>query len=580
MRFFLVSSLFLGLILGSQIVSAEQKKICDNIAFESKETVTFTENEKKLICGDPKSDSWAHIPHEQAKLFIKAFLQDRGRHQPSFRQAEGVLYVTIGPVSNIKKVKIIGSPPKGFQLRRRNPSIGKTMTPEALDDLGERSLVWLQSHGYACPEVNVSGNPKEEIVAVEILPGDFGIVAGVMQEPLPGLQENILRRYDAFVIGKPYDIRGLDLSLNRAEADGIVQHTHFTTECKGSEVYLEQKAIIGKPRLFTIGFGANTEGYLMMRSSWKHTRLGQNASSLEFGLFASFLRQEFSASSKWYFLPQVSRWHFNPSITLKREDEKKYELISADIKALPATSWETRHFNFSLSFGPELNFTRTFRGPGEGTTHYFSTYIDAKLLSHDFEYYASDPLSGYSLQFSADLNHKNIFSDITAQRFSLSGQWLYNVKNLNPPFLIIGLRGNISTTLTDRGDGAFSKLPPYFSFYLGGSPDLRGFNRGELSASTQSDTGALTSFFSSLELRFANVLPLDIQPLLFADVGMLGEKSAYFNQPLYWSPGIGLRWLSKIGTFRTTLAHGFEVGRNVGTSRSHWQWYFSFGEEF
>jgi translocation and assembly module TamA len=577
MRFVLFNTLLLLIILVNQNSFAKSVEVCSQIRFSSEEYVDFSSNEKKMICGDPDNYSWKNIPLVQAKIFIKNFLQDRGRYQPSFRIEDEILYIDIGPISKIKKVEIIGHPPKGFKLRKRNPLLGDTMTPKVLDDIAQRSFKWLKQNGYACPEVNLSGNPKEEIVFVEILPGEKGVIAEVIQKPIPGLKDNILRRYDAFVINKEYDVRLLDLTLNRAEADGIVQHTHFTTECQGKNVNLEQHAIVGKPRLFSVGFGANTEDYFIAKTSWKHARLGKSASSVELSLFGSFLRQEFSVDSELYLLPNAPRWYLSPSIILKREDEKNYELISSEVRALPSVTWDNQDFGLNVSFGPRLKFTRTFRGAAEETTRFLSTYLELNLLSHDFEYYATNPISGYSLEFLADFNHKSIFSDLTAQQFSLSGHWLSNIGNLDPPLLIVGLRGNISTTFTDRNDEDFGKLPPDFLYYLGGSADLRGFSRGELPVSTK---GSLTSFFSSLELRFANILPLDIQPIIFSDVGILGKQSAQFDKSIYLSPGFGLRWASKIGTFRTTLAHGFEVRSDKSDKTSHWQWHFSFGEEF
>ena len=43
-----------------------------------------------------------------------------------------------------------------------------------------------------------------------------------------------------------------------------------------------------------------------------------------------------------------------------------------------------------------------------------------------------------------------------------------------------------------------------------------------------------------------------------------------------------MRWESPIGAMRATLAHGFAspTGTLTRAGHEHWQFYFSFGEEF
>jgi outer membrane translocation and assembly module TamA len=87
--------------------------------------------------------------------------------------------------------------------------------------------------------------------------------------------------------------------------------------------------------------------------------------------------------------------------------------------------------------------------------------------------------------------------------------------------------------------------------------------------------GGLTSGFVGLETRLSQTLPFDLDPFVFMDFGEISNSAALLSAPLYWSPGVGVRWASPIGPVRTTLAHGF-----VGNSADHFQFYLSLGEEF
>jgi translocation and assembly module TamA len=108
---------------------------------------------------------------------------------------------------------------------------------------------------------------------------------------------------------------------------------------------------------------------------------------------------------------------------------------------------------------------------------------------------------------------------------------------------------------------------------------MRGFARRQL---PKADRGALTALYAGVELRLANVLPLNLQPILFADAATMGQRSFDLDVPGYWSPGFGIRWPSLIGVMRFTVAKGYLIRNNnpANESLAHWQFYWSLGEEF
>ena len=108
---------------------------------------------------------------------------------------------------------------------------------------------------------------------------------------------------------------------------------------------------------------------------------------------------------------------------------------------------------------------------------------------------------------------------------------------------------------------------------------MRGFSRRQL---PNANRGALTGLYVGGEARLANALPLNFQPLVFFDIGVMGQKSMDLDFPVYASPGFGLRWPSFVGVFRVTLGRGFLINNKnpANNNLEHWQFFFSYGEEF
>ncbi len=416
-------------------------------------------------------------------------------------------------------------------------------------------------------------------MALHFEPGQKLDVLSVTEETVPRIDTGILRRYDAFRIGQRFNLNWLTLTSRRTEDDGLVTSTYFLHECSPEGVTLTQKTIPGRPRLFVIGFGASTEELAIIRSSWKHARIGRMGSSVKLSAYASFRRQRAAVEGKLYLLPKPSRWYLGPLLSVERQDEAQYELLKTNILVAPAVAWDSQSVGYHFFAGPDVSYTHTYRGDNTGGTHFFTGSIGFQATSHDFEYYDNKPRSGFTVGLAAEFNHRDLFSSATAQRFSVAGHWLWNVAGFDPPFLIVGIRGGASTTLVDRGSVSFNRLPPQYQHYLGGAATVRGYSRKEL---PKNPNVALTAAFVGSEMRFVGILPANLQPLLFADVGVLGNDSFDWELPAYWSPGFGMRWGSPFGVFRVTAAHGYTVWDDDPAQhiQGHWQFFFSFGEEF
>lgn len=550
--------------------------VCEGkVVILSTHKIRFTPLEKTFLCGDAKVSAWEKIPLSQRKFHMTNFLQARGYHHPVFDEDGDTLCVTLNEPTPIGKITVIGAP-ASFNINKRRQNIGTLLTPKFLNELEKWVLRKLQSQGYACPEIQILANPDTGDIFITIQAG-FSATIESIHEEATSLKPGIIRRFDAFRFYERYNQDFLNLTTNRIQQKGFLQGNYFIPECDDGTFELTQKMIEGKPHLVTIGFGANTEGLVLVKGGWKHTRLGAHASLFEVNAYASYKKQQVDVSTDWYAFSPQSRFYLFPLLSFDHERESQFHFISGNIKTALATTWDNQALGFTASVGPNLNFIDTFKGAQEGLTHFLSLQYQFDLMSHYFEYFLRDPRTGYHIRLTGDLTHEKTFSEVSAQRFRLEWEYLYNLLDYDLPLLIIGTRGGFYQTFVGKNITAASELPPVYRYYLGGSADLRGWGRQEL----PNENGALSAGFASVEMRLAHVLPGGFQPFVFMDAAVMGDEAFHFSLPVYTSPGAGMRYHSPIGIFRATIAHGYKWGGNTNSSTdNHWQYYFSFGEEF
>jgi outer membrane translocation and assembly module TamA len=487
-----------------------------------------------------------------------------------------------GEVTRISRVFLESQEDLGdwVRLDRKRDLLGKTLTPAALDEVEKWVTEALQIYGFACPEVKTEANADTGEIKVWVNPCLRLRILEVRGENIPQQESKIFRRYDAFQLGTYFEPRLLRVTEERVIGSRIVESYRLSKECTSEGVILKQEAIPGLPRLLTIGFGANTEGVILGKASWRNTRLGSQDSSLDLTANGSARIQNIQANLLWYTFPSMGRLYLNPFAQLDRRDELKFESLEVRGRFTVGSTWDLGGYGTGgdsvggqFFLGPSINFYRTYRGEGAPSSQFLNLEGLLILRSHLFEYYLRRPQNGFISTFAFHLADSALFSSATAQRLEWTGQSLWNIFNLDPPFWIVGIRWGFASVLTSEPVGFGTKLPAPFFRYLGGSADLRGFGRLELPADGQG--GGLTSGFAGVEFRLSHTLPFDLDPFVFVDVGAIGRKSFSFDPPVYWSPGIGMRWASPAGAIRTTLAHGIS-----GSATDHWQFYFSFGEEF
>jgi translocation and assembly module TamA len=579
-RFVALWALCLGLSHGPTLVaqSAADERIrqdapCPEILIRGHDPdLGLSDSERKLVCGDPKSPSWKRIPLAQARYTLKSFLQARGYLHPSFSEdAAGRLIVDLGPPTLVTEVRAVGAP-EGLRIDRKRKVVGQRLTPTLLSDLEGWATRRLQALGYACPKVESHADTESGRLTLEITTGELVDLRDVVTTGLTDATDPVVfRRFDAFQIGERFNGDLLSVTEDRISTNGLVESSHFVTKCDASGAHATQELAPGPPRVLIAGIGLDTEGLILGKLTWKSTRLGNRASQLSLTFNGSAIEQNLEADLAAYILPGRIRPFWKSSFGILHDDEEFYRYASTGAKTGLATTWDGSALGLGLSLGPSLTYYRTIAGSGPLNSRFLAIEAQVTATSHDFEFFKSNPESGFRVTTLDVINIPGPLTDDAAQRLSVTGSALWNFGKLDPPLFIAGVRGGFGCVVSSARPGPATALPPAFRQYLGGSSDLRGYGRQELPG----PDGGMTSFFLGTELRLANELPLHLDPFLFVDLGMIGTSPFDFQSPLYRSPGAGIRWGSPVGSIRTTIAHGFPEDAS-----GHWQFYFALGEEF
>lgn len=570
------------LFVSLKLLAETESRICRNVIVRSEGSIEFSKAETDLLCGNPSLEGWKQIPPNQIEYNAKVFLQNRGFHFPKFSQKDSAFIIDTGPLTKVRGWRLQNAPPR-LETSIFRGIIGAPLTPSLLGLVESQVGDWLQENGWPCGTVKTEGNPLSGEIVAFVETGKPQVITGVVEDPVTGIHPKVLRRYDAFRLGELYDSRLFALTSRRTVEEGVVESSFFTQQCPDSSL-VHQQLVSGAPRLVVVGAGINTDKGLMGKASWKNTRLGATASSIELQSIGSIRSktanaQEFLATGEWYFLSQPSRWHGRPRLSLKHDSTEHFNIVNLKSELDLARTWDSQTVGVNGQAGPLLIGTRTYRGEGREKAFWMGLGLAVSVTSHDFELFRNKPQDGFQGHLTAQASRKNVFSDLSALYLVIDYQHLWNLVHYRPPLFVLGIRAKFGTTLYDREENSARALPQLLKHYLGGSGDLRGFGFQELPGPQAS----VTILTAGCEGRFAGLLPWGVQPFAFVDAGALSREDSFrLNSPLFWSPGIGIRWESPIGAFRTTLSHGFLAGNRDGWDNKllHWQWYLGYGDEF
>lgn len=547
-------------------------EICGRYVFEGEE-VSLNSAEISLICGSKETPGWQDVPVNQALFHLKSFLQDRGYFAPEIVEKDKIIHIKLGKPLRVRNFRIVGYMP-GIGVDKMRNIRGEVMTPALLDTVKSRLQNHLENQGFPCGSVEMRGFTEEGDIVAEVKTGDRWRIGEILREPLEGVRSNNVSRFDAFRLGDWYSKENLVVTSQRILDVSLVQSTFFAADCR--DLRVREYFVAGPPRLFSLGVGADTEQLALVRANWKNSRIWENASQLQASTSASFRLQDLNLDFRWFPLYGTPRAFLRSSFGIKRENYEPYDRMSIKARVAPGITWDSYQWGVEAMMGPAVTMLHTYRGEGRKDITLASLSGLFTAQTHSYEYFRKSPTVGSQVSLDFDLSQEDALSPLTAYRFRLAFENHWNLFDLDPAFVIMSIRGAYMSTITKHAVGN-PKIPSEYRHFLGGSPDIRGFALRELPGD---DHGSLSAAFFGVENRYPDILPWGLQPFVFADFAMMADSPMSLQGPIYWAPGGGIRWESQVGVFRVNLAKGMFLGTTEKPIRPHWQFYFSFGEEF
>ncbi len=515
----------------------------------SGEKMKFSDTELRLICGDPKSHAWKFVPPYQAQFILKGFLQSRGFLDPTFTIKDGVLVVENGALSRVNEVTVISENRKlARKIQRAVKRIyrNKELTTSMLNSMEAETTAQLRKRGYPCGKVSSQVDIRSDVVTILATPDekyDFGMIK---KEFIPGLHENALTRFYPMKEGQRFNGDRLTLTEKRILRSEVLQGTYFLEKCGESDFSLEKKFILGPARTFRFGAGASTEVGPLARVRWSHNRAGRMASVLSARLEASLRVQSLSLSSDYFAWTDRPRRSSFTQLEVIRESQIKYEQLLTRFR--PQMKWtrDIHDHGTTLILGPAYE-NGTFFSQDKSESRTFSTAVlegSLQRMAHDYELFDFHPEEGDEESIAVSYRNRMLGFGQSLTKLDTSAVRLARITNAGRGTLIGGIRVKAGTSFV-RNTIDLSALPPEVKFFGGGSDDLRGYLLRTLPRNDGS--GALTRLLVKLELRKTHVYHEKVEAFTFADGGYFGEKSFSLESRLWYSPGLGLRWLSPFG---------------------------------
>jgi translocation and assembly module TamA len=553
-----VASLFFFGALVSCSHHKSVENLCPHVTLRSHEDLHLSDTEKRFICGDKDEPAYNNIPSYQAKFSIEGFLQQRGYSLPKFEYVGDKLIVDTGEKSYLSAVlvnskNIDDSKELEKELLRHNKK--EVLTPKLLDEMEAEATKFLRNRGYPCVKVTSSVDPENGKMVLEATNLEPFIYGEIPREKIEGIDDRALARFFPFTAQDSFSELGLTLAEKRFLRSGIVLGTYFQEKCelKKHEFSLSQQFIVGAPHTIRFGIGASTEVGPMIRARWTNQRYGPMASQLEAYFQSSLKTQTLKLSSDEYMWPDHPRRSLYSELQLERNDQTDFTEFTAGLK--PHMQWTSDSVNrfWQWTAGPSL-LAGTFKTVNSSDNRSYKTAaIEASLQSktHDFEVFDIHPEEGNFAQVNLDFRHPALgFSD-PLLKLDLTYLKLYWLGNLGRGKAIGGIHFNAGTAWIRDGVN-LSTLPPSVKFYGGGSEDIRGFKLATLP--DNAGVGAVSKVSAKLEFRKTYFFIPAIEAFSFLDGAYFGEKSWEVSSRLWYSPGVGLRWLSPIGLVQTYLA--------------------------
>ena len=401
----------------------------------------------------------------------------------------------------------------------------------------EAAIDELKEHGYPNPEVSVAEAPgsseRQRVITYSARPGRLAYVGRIEISGPQSVNERIVRRQLTFRRGQLFQQSKLRESQRRLYAMELFNFVNIesvgsvTTEAAGQGESADQIATRvtvteGKHRKVNFGVGYGTEEKVRGEVDWRHVNFLGGArtagvfarySALDRGVRLNF-RQPYFFSPKYSFGMSGQSWFSDEPAyklttiggraTVAREFTRARSVLGARQTSVLALTYANEWEDYIIS--DEALADPTFRdelialgldprtGTGRGR-------LSALLLDAGRNTTASvlDATKGYVASVHLETAGQWLGGDFEYREISTEGRY-YHTLGPRAVIAVLGRAGSINST------GPEDELVPFFKrYFLGGSTNLRGWGRYEVSPLSGSGLpiGGLTVF----ELLDRNALP-------------------------------------------------------------------------
>lgn len=534
--------------------------LCSGVEIDGP-TLKFSDTEIRMVCGDKKLEAYRHIPAMEASLFLQGFLQSRGYLNPEFDKVGDLLKVKVGRRSRVKKIQVITGKRnlnKVMKKEIRRLFMKRILNTTLLNSIEAEALSIARQRGYPCARVKSQVNSLTDTITIVVEQLKLHEFGEFKKEEIEGLRDNALQRYYPFSSHDPFNEELLRLTEKRIVRSEVMPGTYFLESCSenAEEFKLEQKFLEGPPRTIRFGAGASTELGPMARARWNHNRYKSMASMLSATMQASFRNQSLNFTADSYLWKNQPRRSLLSQVEVVRDSQLDYEQTVYRLRSQMKWTFDhSGHFHQYI-FGPSFE-TGTYKTIENQQTKTFSNALlssDFSWMSHDFELFDIHPQEGDQVGMKMDLRHPAMgFSDPLLKVDSTAAM-LGRLSNSGRGTIVGAVRLNAGTSLVSD-EVSIKSLPPEVKFFGGGSNDVRGFLLQTLPKNE--GVGALSRLGVKLELRRTYVWKESLEIFTFLDQAYFGEKSFKLDSQLWYSPGLGIRWLSPIGLVQTYISRGY-----------------------
>lgn len=555
MRFFWITLLLLFVSCSSKKI--KEQKVCNKVIIHDAEEIELSEDETRLLCGDMTTEAYKNIPSYQAGFLATGFLQSRGYTNPKFETVDKVLHIY--PQEKVTVAKVIlqseDENKNKFEKILNRHYEEEELNPKLLNTIEEETLSLYRNESYPCAKVESTADAETGEIKLKVSglkKFDFGPLE---RETVNGLKEAAFIRYTSFSADDEFRERELELTEKRLLRSEIVQGTYFQEKCdlENNTFSLKQNFILGDARSIRFGVGASTEVGPMFRVKWANLRYGEMASRREATLQASAKSQLIRFLSERWFWEDSPRRSLLTQAEIRREDQTNYRELTAELR--PHLKWTRDTWNryWHWSTGPSLISSRFDTNQNKEDKKFTTVALEAELQSktHSYEVFDVHPEEGELYQLNLDARHPGLGFEEPLLKMDWTIVHLWKLWSWGKGSGILGGRLNASSTWV-KDDVALDSLPPSVKHYGGGSDDVRGFNLSSLPSNN--GLGSLSKLTTKFEVRKTHTFLPTIETFAFIDTGLFGQQSFTLDRRLYYSPGLGVRWLSPIGLVQTYLA--------------------------